>query len=189
VFELSERIEEKYMLSNNRNTILDKRIIMAITAGIAIAGILSIYYFGPSTALNNESPNGAPLTSGSDPRVTISIKGLSEKPYIVNETVSFQAKVNGELAHNNCGDIHLVAGRAKSDDNNTQVSSWNATLPCISLTSKETARINFEHLYPTEDTAYSFTPKSSGSYIITATVSTKSDGMYVTSRTFQVIKS
>lgn len=175
-----------YMSSNDRNTILYRRTAVAVIVSIAVAGILSIYYFGASTALDS-GPNGAPPTSGPASRVTISLKGLSENPYVANETVSFQVKVNGELAKSDCGDVHLVVGKTKyADDNNTQVSFWNATLPCKSLTS-ESSRINFEHLFPAEDTDYTFTPVSSGSYMITASVSTKGDGMYVASKTFQVI--
>jgi hypothetical protein len=161
---------------------LKKTVIIAIIAGIVIAGSAAIY-FG-TRRQSDVLPNENPLPSGPSPHVTVSIEGLSEKPYAMNSAVSFHAKVTGKSAQDDCGTLHLVAESKRSDGSYAQVSDWNATLPC-SLKSSDGTKANFEYLFPQEGN-YNFIPASASDYRITATITTPNDGIYSTYETFSV---
>ncbi|AIC16593.1 hypothetical protein [Nitrososphaera viennensis] len=162
---------------------MKKTVIIAIIAGIVIAGSAAAFYFG-SRRQSDILPNENPLPSGPSPHVTASIEGLSEKPYSLNNAVSFQAKVTGKSAQDDCGSLHLVAESKRSDGSYAQVSDWNATLRC-SMKASDGTKANFEYLFPQEGN-YNFTPESLGDYRITATVTTPNDGTYSTYKTISV---
>jgi hypothetical protein len=164
------------------------------TAGIPqdqvyfVPGNTTFYYFAERTGGN---PNENPLPSGPSPRVTASIEGLFENnTYTLNSVVSFQTKVEGRYAGDDCGTLHLIVEgkRSGGDASYVQVSNWNETLPCSVKASAErgNSKANFEYIFPRNGGSYTVAPAFAGDYRITATVATGNNGIFSTYRTFSV---